>query len=199
MERRIVELMLQARRDAAITGSTMSAAIRRIPTMRMETAIVTPASAASRTFRRVTGIPLTRAPSASSETATRPRYKPATRARPAAPSTATRARSSALTVRMEPKRKAKRFASSAPAASASRMKSASRMDMRRVVPAVGERRRRAVEEDPSADEEEALDVALDGAELVGDEDNRRAELGMELSEEGGEGLLRVRVDPRRRL
>ena len=45
MPSRIVERMLQAIRDAAITGSTISAAISRIPTMRIETAIVTAASA----------------------------------------------------------------------------------------------------------------------------------------------------------
>ena len=45
MASRIVERKLQAMREAAITGRTISAAINRIPTIRMDSAIVTAASA----------------------------------------------------------------------------------------------------------------------------------------------------------
>src|SRR5918994_4063347 len=92
-----------------------------------------------------------------------------------------------------------RTPTTAPVASASRMKSESRMDMRGVVPAVGKRRGRAVEEDPAADEEQPLDVALDGSELVRDVDDGGAELGVELLQKGGERLLGVGVDARGRL
>ena len=54
----------------------------------------------------------------------------------------------------------------APAANANRMKSASRMDMRRVVPGIGQGCGRPVVEDLAADEHEALDERLHGAELV---------------------------------
>src|SRR2546423_14063738 len=57
----------------------------------------------------------------------------------------------------------------APVAKARRMKSASKMDMRRVVPRGRERARVAVEDDLAAHQHEPLDEALDGAELVGDE------------------------------
>src|SRR2546423_7056853 len=86
-----------------------------------------------------------------------------------------------------------------PAANASRMKSASRMDMGGVVPGRGQGAGVAVEDDRSPDEDEPLDVALDRAELVGDEEDGRAELAVELVEQGGERLLRVDVDPGRRL
>ena len=66
----IVERMLQATRPAAITGSTISAAISRIPTTRMESAIVTAASAAVSALSGATGSPATRAPSSSTTTAT---------------------------------------------------------------------------------------------------------------------------------
>jgi hypothetical protein len=66
----MVERRLQPMRPAAITGSTISAAIKRIPTMRIETAIVTAASAAVSVFSTPTGSPATRAPSASTTTAT---------------------------------------------------------------------------------------------------------------------------------
>ena len=71
MPSRIVERMLQAIRDAAITGSTISAAISRIPTMRIDSAIVTAASATVSEFSADTGSPATRAPSSSTTTATR--------------------------------------------------------------------------------------------------------------------------------
>ena len=69
----MVERRLQATRCAAITGSTISAAIRRMPTMRMETPIVSAASIDTRAFSDATGSPATRAPSSSSETAISPR------------------------------------------------------------------------------------------------------------------------------
>ena len=61
--------MLHASGIAALTGSTISAAIRRTPTMRIESATVTAASAATRHSERATGTPATRAPSSSSTTA----------------------------------------------------------------------------------------------------------------------------------
>ena len=58
--------MLQAIREAAITGSTISAAIRSTPTIRIETATVVAASTTRTTFSAATGTPATRAPSSSS-------------------------------------------------------------------------------------------------------------------------------------
>src|SRR5215211_8103337 len=87
----------------------------------------------------------------------------------------------------------------APVAKASRMKSASRMDMRRVVPGRRKRRRRPVEGDAAANEDEPLDIALDRSELVRDVEDGRAQVGVELLEQGGEGLLGVRVYARRGL
>src|SRR4029453_1039611 len=55
-----------------------------------------------------------------------------------------------------------------PAAKARRMNSSSNMGMRGVVPQLGQGRRVAVEDNRSPHEREPLDVALDGAELVGD-------------------------------
>lgn len=60
--------MLRATLPAAITGRTMSAAIRRMPTIRIESAIVTPASPATTTLSAPTGTPATRAPSSSMTT-----------------------------------------------------------------------------------------------------------------------------------
>src|SRR2546422_10504954 len=82
----------------------------------------------------------------------------------------------------------------APDANASRMKSASRMDMGRVVPGGREGARLSVEDNLAANEDEALDETLDGAELVRDEEDRHAELAVKLVEQGGEGLLRADVD-----
>src|SRR5215218_5445544 len=82
----------------------------------------------------------------------------------------------------------------APVANASRMKSASKMDMRRVVPRSREARRVAVEDDLAAHEHEPLDEALDGAELVRDEQDRHREVAVELCEQFRERLLRVDVD-----
>ena len=61
--------MLRAIRVAAITGNTIRAAIRRMPTIRIETATVVAASTVRTTFRNETGTPATRAPSSSSATA----------------------------------------------------------------------------------------------------------------------------------
>ena len=69
MDRPIVERRLHAIRCAAITGSTISAAIRRMPTMRIEIAIVSAASTEMTAFSTGTGSPATRAPSSSIETA----------------------------------------------------------------------------------------------------------------------------------
>ena len=61
--------MLHATRPAALTGRTMRAATRRIPTTRIESAIVTAASAARAMLREPMGTPATRAPSSSTMTA----------------------------------------------------------------------------------------------------------------------------------
>src|SRR6187200_3395062 len=63
----------------------------------------------------------------------------------------------------------------APVANAIRMKSASRMNMGRVVPVGRELGGRAVEDDPATDEDHALDEALDRPELVRDVEDRDAE------------------------
>ena len=73
------------------------------------------------------------------------------------------------------------------------------MDVGRVVPDAGEVPGRAVEDDAAADEHEPLDEALDRAELVRDVEDRDAELAMQAVEQGGERLLRLGVDARRRL
>ena len=67
------------------------------------------------------------------------------------------------------------------------------------MPECGELRRKAVEGDPATDEDEPGDDVLDGAELVGDVEDRDAELGAKLREKRGERLLRRGVDARRRL
>src|SRR5436190_17667373 len=67
----------------------------------------------------------------------------------------------------------------APAANASRMNSRSSMHVRGVVPDAGERRRRAVEDDPLAHEHEPLDDVLDRAELVRDVEDRDGELAVQ--------------------
>src|SRR5438093_13310366 len=74
------------------------------------------------------------------------------------------------------------------------MKSASRMDMGGVVPVGGKARRRAVEDDPSTHQDDTLDEALDGPELVRDIEDGHAEHPVKLAEEGAEGLLGVDVD-----
>src|SRR3954468_23715484 len=87
----------------------------------------------------------------------------------------------------------------APAANASRMNSRSSMDVRRAVPDAGEARRRPVVDDPLADEDEAADELLHGAELVRDVQERHRQVAVEPVEERRERLLRLDVDPRRRL
>jgi hypothetical protein len=67
------------------------------------------------------------------------------------------------------------------------------MDMAGVVPVSRKARRRAVEDDPAADEDDALDETFDGAELVRDIEDGHAQLAVELAEEGAEGLLCVHV------
>src|SRR5215211_7168314 len=76
-----------------------------------------------------------------------------------------------------------RSPTTAPAAKARRMKSASRMDMRRVMPGIRELGRRPVVEDLPAHEHEPLDEGLDGAELMGDVDDRHPQLPVQLAEE----------------
>src|SRR5436305_1927026 len=73
----------------------------------------------------------------------------------------------------------------APAASARRMNSKSRMDMRRVVPEGGQLRRRAVELDASAYEQQPVGEVLDGAELVRDVEDCHVEFLLELAEQAG--------------
>src|SRR5690349_16469527 len=87
----------------------------------------------------------------------------------------------------------------APAANASRMNSLSNMDVRGVVPAVRQGARAAVEDDRPPDEDEPVDERLDGAELVRDQQDRHAEVAVQLAEEPRKRLLRVDVDARRRL
>src|SRR5438093_876286 len=66
----------------------------------------------------------------------------------------------------------------------------SKMDMRRVVPAIRKRGRIAVEDDSAAHEHEPLDVGLDRAELVRDVEDGDAELAAELVEEAGAAAAR---------
>jgi hypothetical protein len=73
IESAIVARMLVAIRVAATTGSTISAAISRIPTIRIETATVRAARTATTTLSAPTGTPATRAPSSSMTTAARAR------------------------------------------------------------------------------------------------------------------------------
>jgi len=70
------------------------------------------------------------------------------------------------------------------------------MDMGRVVPGRGQCGGVAVEDDASPYEDQAVDVALDGAELVRAEEDRDAELAMELLEKRRKGLLCIHVDSR---
>src|SRR5215475_6234686 len=81
----------------------------------------------------------------------------------------------------------------APAANASRMNSLSNMDVRRVVPRGWKRARAAVEDDRPAHQDEAVDERLDGAELVRDEQDRDAEVAVQLTEQLRQRLLRVDV------
>src|SRR3954465_1287993 len=92
-----------------------------------------------------------------------------------------------------------RTPTTAPVAKATRMKSASRMDMRRVVPVCGQVGRPSVEHDAAPHEDDALGELLHGAEFVGDVEDGDAQVTVELSEKGAERLLRIHVDPRGRL
>ena len=71
--------------------------------------------------------------------------------------------------------------------------------MGRVVPVGGELGGRAVEDDAAADEDDALDEPLHGAELVRDVEDRDAESLVQLAEERAESLLSVDVDTGGRL
>ncbi len=73
------------------------------------------------------------------------------------------------------------------------------MGVRRVVPASRERARRAVEDDRSSHEHKALDEVLHDAELVGDVQNRHAELPVEAGEQVSERFLPLGIDAGRRL
>src|SRR3954453_2689825 len=81
-----------------------------------------------------------------------------------------------------------RSPTTAPVASASRMNSRSSMVtvivvVGRVVPHAGEPTRRAVVDDPAADEHDPVDDVLDRAELVRDVEDRDAELPPQRLEE----------------
>ena len=69
------------------------------------------------------------------------------------------------------------------------------MGMRGVVPDIWQGRRRPVEDDAAADEDDSLDEALDGTELVRDVEDRHPELAPEPLQERGNGVLRLDVDP----
>ena len=71
--------------------------------------------------------------------------------------------------------------------------------MGRVVPHAGEPARRAVVDDPAADEHDPVDDVLDRAELVRDVEDRDAEVRAQRLEQEPERLLRGGVDTRRRL
>jgi hypothetical protein len=73
------------------------------------------------------------------------------------------------------------------------------MCVRGVVPRRGQGCRWTVEDDPTADENEAVHELLDRSELVRSEEDRHPELAMELFEQSGESLLGVDVDARRGL
>jgi hypothetical protein len=68
------------------------------------------------------------------------------------------------------------------------------MRMRGVVPQLGQRRRRSVEDDSLADEHKPLDYVLDRTEFVRDVEDRDPELAMKAREQLGERFLRLDVD-----
>src|SRR4029453_11487712 len=74
-----------------------------------------------------------------------------------------------------------------PAAKARRMNSSSNMGVRGVGPELGQGGRMTVEDDRLPDEHETLDVTLDGAELVGDVQDRDLQPSMQTVEQLGEG------------
>src|SRR5439155_1387303 len=181
IESAIVERRLHATRCAATTGSTIRAAINRIPTMRIETPIVSAASIETSPFRSGTGRPATTAPSSSRATATSSRSSTAIVISAPTPRTAITTRSLRDTVRIEPNRYVNRFASSPPAA-----------DVRPI-------EHRAVEDDSLTHQHQPADEVLDGAELVRDVEDRHAELAVQAIEQRRERLLRLDVDTRGRL
>ena len=68
------------------------------------------------------------------------------------------------------------------------------MRVRRVVPQLGQRGGRSVEDDALADEHEPLDHVLDRTELVRDVEDRDPELAVKAREQLGERFLRLHVD-----
>src|SRR5665809_33470 len=76
-----------------------------------------------------------------------------------------------------------RTPTTAPAPSASRMNSDSSMSVRGVVPDARQRLRRALEADRASLAHQSRDVVLDRGELVGDVEDRRAELRVQPGEE----------------
>src|SRR2546423_358487 len=162
----MVERMLHATRVAAMTGRTISAAISRMPTTRIESAIVTAASAAVSALSGATAKPAK---------ATCPIPSPIRLSRRCTRKKPTAGASSPTTI---------------PAPNASRMNSRSSMDVRGVVPDTGQGRGRPVEDDLAPDEHDALDEALDGTELVRDVEDRHLELLAEALEQTGDRLLR---------
>src|SRR5437764_14821708 len=87
----------------------------------------------------------------------------------------------------------------APAANASRMNSRSSMGVRWVVPDARQPGRVAVEDDPLANEDEAADEPLDGAELVRHVEDRHAEVAVQAVEQLRKRVLRRDVNAGRRL
>jgi hypothetical protein len=67
------------------------------------------------------------------------------------------------------------------------------------VPHAGKLRRRAVEDDSFTHEDEPLDEALDGTELVRDVENRHPEFLLETMEQRSQRVLGLHIDPGRRL
>src|SRR5215468_7793719 len=92
-----------------------------------------------------------------------------------------------------------RTPTTAPAPKARRMNSLWNMDVSGVVPEPGKLVGRAVEDDRPTDEDEALDVVLDGSELVRHVDDRHSELAVQVGEETCDRLLGLRVNSGRRL
>src|SRR6476659_3510063 len=86
-----------------------------------------------------------------------------------------------------------------PAPNASRMNSRSSMGVRRVVPDTGQGRRRPVEDDAAADEDDPLDEPLDRAEFVGDVENRHLELAAQPLQQRCDRVLCLDVDTGRGL
>src|ERR671937_2358828 len=92
-----------------------------------------------------------------------------------------------------------RSSTTMPAPNASRMNSRSSMCVRGVMPEIWEFGGRSVEDDLAAHEHDPLNESLDRAELVGDVQDGDVEVAVELLEQRGERLLRLDIDPSRRL